>query len=174
MEGEQSKAPLYKGHSSGSLVCQLLALDALKRLWNTCYQLRLRRGKGRHADKLITHFDQTTELAASHFFTGSSLRWSSPSPFSLSTSKRNSKEERINIFLLWTYFLARKCSKGTHVRYRSKKLGINRLMAARTWVRLLTLLLNSFLSSCFCGVLSLFLHLVLIGPETGQSGCFLV
>lgn len=96
--------------------------------------------------------------------------------FSLSTLKLQKKQQRRKnqYFLLWTYFLARKCSKGTHVRYRSKKLGINRLRVAHTWVRLLTLLLNSFLSSCFCGVLNLFLHLVLIGPETGQSGCFLV
>lgn len=81
----------YKGHSWSSVIGQTLAFDsARKRLWNTCYQLYLHRGKGQHNDKLITHFDQTTELGAPHVFTGSSLRWSVSSPFPLLISSRKS------------------------------------------------------------------------------------
>lgn len=73
-----------------------------------CYQLYLHRGKGQHNDKLITHFDQTTELGASHVFTGSSLRWSVPSPFPLLIYKRNSKEERIITIFIMNLSLSKK------------------------------------------------------------------
>lgn len=147
MEGEQSKATRYRGHSSSSLICQLLALDAVERLWNICFQLRLQ------PRKKPTYWQAHHPLWPDHWASRfSRLHWIvSEMEFSISLSTLNlpKKQQRRknHYFLLWTYFLARKCSKGTHVIYRNEKLGINRLMAARTWVGLLTLLLNSFLSS---------------------------
>lgn len=96
----------YKGHSWSSVIGQTLAFDsARKRLWNTCYQLYLHRGKGQHNDKLITHFDQTTELGAPHVFTGSSLRWSVSSPFPLLISNH---QLLASLTVMYRFYLLKK------------------------------------------------------------------